>query len=436
MAAKPGPGETIVQRTSIESSNQQQDPDKLPPFWEYVESLNDADWASQGYRFVIERGRKELKSDERSYIGDFFEKLTPADIAKRWGGGDYTIWFKVPPKGQQLKYKVGLKVDGAPLTAAVGASASSNGAVAPGDPISQMISMFREEMRGLREELKLARGGDAATQAVQQAVGLTGQVFSAATQAATQTLTNIAGASHPAAAPNPMQDIQMQLMQAMIAKMLNPSDPIETFAKMLAAVKTLGLGGAVGSGSTVAQLAIEGIRVLPQAISEGVKGLQYWHLAEEARARQVATMRGQNPNPINVTPQPPPPVSAAAPPAPPPPVNATANPAPQSGGGEAPSVQVNIESIEIGLVRILANQAFTIEEAAHRAAALMEDLVPGMPDQVAAAGEAQILKLFQERPILMQVPQNPRLTEFIKKFIEVVRAAPYVAPPQPNAPPA
>ena len=100
-------------------------------------------------------------------------------------------------------------------------------------------------------------------------------------------------------------------------------------------------------------------------------------------------------------------------------------------------MEVNIETIEMGLARILMNQSFTIEEAAHRAAALMEDLVPGMPDKVASAGEAQILMLFQTRPLLMQVPQNPRLTEFIRKFIEVVKAAPVMTTAQPpNVPPA
>jgi hypothetical protein len=438
MAVKPAPGETILQetRTRIESNLPPSDPDKLPPFWEYIDSLNEADWASGGYRFILERGRKELKSDERSYIGDFFEKLTPADIAKRWGGGDYTIWFKVPPKGQQLKYKIGLKIDGAPLSSTGGASASSyssNGQSS--DPLMRLVDLMDRRFTALEAKLETATGSGAASAAVQQAVGLTGRVFEAATAAATGTLSNIAGGTR--APQNTLEETLTILAKA--KEIFGPpaggpvSNSVKDFLEMLTAIKGAGLLGApAGAGSTVAQLAIEGIRVLPAAISEGVKGLEHWHLAEEARARQVAIMRGQNPNPINVTPQP----AAATAPPPPPPVNAAASPAaaPPAGG---PTVEVNIEVIEQGLVRILNNQSYTIEEAAHRAAAMMEDLVPGMPDRVANAGEAQILQLFQTRPILLNVPQNPRLTEFIKKFIEVVKSAPVMTAQQPaNVPPA
>ena len=98
---------------------------------------------------------------------------------------------------------------------------------------------------------------------------------------------------------------------------------------------------------------------------------------------------------------------------------------------------MSIEQIELGIRNILLNPSLTIDESAHRVAALMEDLNPGMPDQVAAAGEDQILRLFQTRPILQSVPQNPRLTEFIKKFIEVVKTAPVIQPAPPaGTPPA
>jgi hypothetical protein len=431
----PGEVEVKVTRTHIESKTpQQEDKEKLPPLWEYVEALTDADWASGGYRFIIERGRPEWKGDDRTYIGDFFEKLMPADIAQRWGGGDYTIWFKIPPKGQQLKFKNLLRIDGAPKISTGGASSSSNGNNPSSDPLMRFVDMMDRRMQQMEAKLDAATGSGASSRAVEQAVGLTGQVFSAATAAATSTLQSIAGGSTRG---NPLLE-GLELLKA-AKEILGPppggpvSNSVKDFLEMLTAIKGAGLLGAPAAGNTVAQLAIEGIRVLPAAISEGVKGLEHWHLAEEARARQVALMRGQNPNPIDVTPHAPaapPPVSANAPP-PPPPVNP--NPTVQG----APAVEVNIETIELGLARILLNQSFTIEEAAHRAAALMEDLVPGMPDKVASAGEAQILMLFQTRPLLMQVPQNPRLTEFIKKFIEVVKAAPVMTSPQPpNVPPA
>jgi hypothetical protein len=435
MTVKPATGEVLVEerRTRIESkTGQSEDTEKLPPFWEYIESLNEADWASGGYKFTLERGRKELKADERSFIGDFFEKLTPQDIAKRWGGGEYTIWFRIPPKGQQLKYKVGLKIDGAPITSSVGGSFSSNGnTITSNDPLMRLVDVMDRRLAAMELKLEAASGSGAASAAVNQAVSLTGQVFSAATDAAKNSLSRLSGSG----GENTIMD---RFVTAAIDRLLAPPAPpsaatntVKDFLDMLTAIKGAGLLGTPAAGNTVAQLAIEGIRVLPQAISEGVKGLEHWHLAEEARARQLALQRGAQP--IDVTPHAPaapPPVSANAP-QPPPPVNP--NPTVQG----APTVEVNIETIEMGLARILMNQSFTIEEAAHRAAALMEDLVPGMPDKVASAGEAQILMLFQTRPLLMQVPQNPRLSEFIKKFIEVVKAAPVITQQQPpNVPPA
>jgi hypothetical protein len=430
MTVRTAPGEVEVKeiRTRIESKPTTDEPDKLPPLWEYVESLSDADWASGGYRFQIERGRPEWKADDRIYIGDFFEKLTPQDIAKRWGGGDYTIWFKIPPKGQQLKYKKLLRVDGAPNTSTTGASSSSNGnANTSSDPLMRFVDMMDRRMQQMEAKLDAASGSGAASKAVEQAVQLTGQVFSAATGAATSTLQNIAGGKDHNA--NPLMD---KLLGAAIDRMLAPpaapspaTNTVKDFLDMLSAIKGAGLMGAPPAGNMVAQLALEGIRVLPTAISEGVKGLEHWHLAEEARARQLAMQRGAQP--IDVAPH-----AALAAPPPPPPVNAAASPAAAPQGA-----QVTIEIIETGLVNILVNQSFTIEEAAHRAAALMEDLAPGMPEKVAKEGEAQILMLFQTRPILMQVPQNPRLTEFIRKFIEVVKAAPVMTTAQPpNVPPA
>jgi hypothetical protein len=46
-------------------------------------------------------------------------------------------------------------------------------------------------------------------------------------------------------------------------------------------------------------------------------------------------------------------------------------------------------------------------------------------------GEKGILMLFQNRPILKQVPVNPRLAEFIKKFIVAAQewAADHQQPP-------
>lgn len=438
MTVRTAPGEVEVKtiRTHIETgAKPNEDPDKLPSLWEFVDSLTDGDWASGGYRFIIERGRPEVKAEERVYIGDFFEKLTPQEIARRWGGGDYTIWFKIPPKGQQLKYKKLLRVDGPPQNSNGAAGSSSYGRDAQSnDPLLRLVDVLDRRLAQMETKLD-ASGIGAANEAAKQALLLNSQVFGAALPAVSGALSQISGGGN-GNNQNPLID---KLLTAAIERLFSPPPSNALTDKLLSAAieRMLAPPPPAQATSAAAQLAIEAIRVLPAAISEGVKGIEHWHLGEEARARQAAIMRGANP--IDVTPRVATPATAAAP-APPPPVNASASstPAAQPATQGAATVEVNIETIEAGLVRILTNQSYSIEEAAHRAAALMEDLVPGMPDKVASAGEAQILYLFQTRPILQAVPQNPRLTEFIKKFIEVVKTAPVMThtQPPPNVPPA
>ena len=432
MPVKVAEGQTVVEvrRTRVASTSTSNNREKRPDFWDYVEALNPADWASKEYRYVIERGAKELKSDQRIWVAEIYDKLMPADIAKQWGGGTYTIWFKGPPKANQILYKEQIIIEGGTKSDAhTGLPTNGTGASQSNDPLLRLVDVMDRRLASMEAKLDAASGSGAASKDVEQAVQLTGQVFSAATTAATGTLNSIAGGNRPAVE----DDIEREFKRAMIQRMLNPPDEIAKFAAMITAFKGImpELGGAAHAGSPLTQLAIEGMKALPTMIQEGVKGLEQWKLGEEARARQAAILRGQG-APINITPQAaaPPPV-AGAPPAPPP---VAAAPPPENPSGV---VQVSIEQIELGIRNILLNPSLTIDESAHRVAALMEDLNPGMPDQVAAAGEDQILRLFQTRPILQSVPQNPRLTEFIKKFIEVVKTAPVIQPAPPaGTPPA
>lgn len=446
MAVKPVPGETIeeVKRTRVIGSGVAKEASEESDLWEYVEALNEADWASGGYRFTIERGRPEWKSEDRVFVARIAEKITPEEIAKRWGGGDYTIWFKIPPKGQQLKFKKLLRIDGAPLpngtAPAVGTGGGSfAGAAGSNDPIIRMLDMMERRFASLEQKFEQSTGIGANNDAVKQAVLLTGDVFRAATTAATGTLQGIAGGNNGGAASSPMMEMQMMFMKAMIEKMINPpqpTDPIKTFGDMMAAIKGLGILNAGGPAqSPWTAIGVQAIQAIPTAISEASKGLELWSRAEEMRYRTAALQRGQNPEPINVRPQP-----AAHPPAPapvaaaPPPPQAEYNP---DGGAQDMNLR-QLEAVETGLVNILNNQTLSIDEAANAAASMIQSLMPGAPEALANSGEAELLKLFQQRPILARgVPQNPRLTEFIKKFIEVVGVAPIAMQAQPpNVPPA
>jgi hypothetical protein len=418
MAVTVARGQTVVEvkRTSVEDAeNTQTTRAKHPPFWEFHDSLSVADWGSKEYETRLYRG---TRGHAGPFCGVFYEPTPPEKIQSKFGGGPYVLYFKVgSEKQRQLRYCEELEIEGQPLT---GAAVNANGSSAGLDATSQMIAMFREEMRGLREEIKMARGGDAAAKAVENAVGLTAQVFGAATNAATGTLARIADAGHQAPASNPLYD---ELMKAMINKMLNPIDPIETFGKMLTAVKGLGI-----ADQSRTSLAIELARQIPVVTQSVTKGLEEWRLAMEANARAATAMRGPGADarPITVSTREVP--GSSAPPAKP--YQAEASAAPPPGG-----VAIPMEIIEVGLANILTNPLFSIEDAAYRAIGLMEDLIPGMPDKVVSFGEEQILALFTTRPLLLHVPKNPRLTEFVKKFIEIVKNAPVAAAQEPAAVP-
>jgi hypothetical protein len=231
-----------------------------------------------------------------------------------------------------------------------------------------------------------------------------------------------------------MDDLNKQLMAAVIAKILNPSDPIESFTKMAAAMKATGF---FGGGDSKAGIALELVRQVPTIANTLVQGMEHWRFAEEARARQTAILRGANP-PIPVTPvqQPNPQPNVIQMPAP---AAAPADAQPASNPPPAPPVQIEvpqmpIETLEQMLCNIIVDPGLTVDQAANEACALIERSMPGMTDKMISQGEAWLLGLFSQRPVLQQVANHPKLPEFVKKFIEVVKAAPVIQSVNPAAP--
>ncbi len=384
--------------------------------WDYIASLTPEQWGRENLMVYLYR------YDEKGNpwgIGKFTGPLDEFKVLEMFGGGRFNLKMK---RGPQLIINDDFQLEGPARTP------GANGAASPNTSATPSEGALLTTINALIEELRAARGGTLATDAIRSAMTLQGQVFGAGVEAVKSTLSH--AASPAAAVPDPMRDIQMQLMQAMIAKMLNPTDPIETFAKMAAAVKALpGFGG----GSDKTGIALELVRQVPTIANTLVQGAQAWRLAEESRERQIALTRGAQP-PISVTPIQHPPANVVEMPTPAAtPAASAAAPAP------APPVQVEvpqmpIETLEQMLCNIIADPGLTIDQAANEACALIERSMPGMTDQMVVRGEEFLLGLFRERPVLQQVANHPRLPEFVKKFIEVVKAAPVVQPPNPAAP--
>jgi len=449
MAVRPAANEILeeTKRTRIlPGEPEEKEAVAKPDIWEFVETLKPVmNLDKPEYEFTIYRGRKSQRADEKEWIGKFYEPMRREVIQQKFGGGEYNVWLKVGP-GLQLRYNVDLKISGQPLN-----QPETRPNVMPGDAQSQLLYMFREEMKALREELRQSRGGDLGLEAVKQALALNGTVFSSAATAATGTLQRLAdGGSGGGHAPGPMEDLMKTFMTAAIAKMLNPADPIENFSKMAQAMGALGfkMGGAPGGEKLVDKLALGLVNQLPM-LTQHVSGIMDgYRRAEEAKLNALAITRGMQP-PINVAPQP-------QPAAPPPPSNVVQMPSPQSeappvSNGEPTPEQVAqaeqmMQYIEQKIVEILANQSLTPEEAAVQALTFIDITDPvskhpngrNLIDEILQHGKLGLDWIFSNRPILQQVPKDERLEAFKLAFIEQGRPAPMPEnlKPDPATPPA
>lgn len=443
MAVRPAAGEVVRETKTItiepaDKANGKTQP-QHPPMWDFIESLTPEQWASREYEITLYRG---TKNGDKVWCGKYYEPLDPERIKKEFGGGSFNLWVKVPP-GRQLRYNQDIQIAGAPKEEPISMPS-------PTDPMGQMMLMMRDELRALREEMRQGRGGDLQLEAIKQALSLNGQVFSNAATAATGTLQRLAGGDPTAHAPSPMEAMMTQFMTAAIAKMLNPADPIENFAKMAQAMAGIGfkIGGNAGGEKLLDKLAVGLVNQLP-VLSQHVAGIMDgYRRAEEAKAATAAIARGIQP-PITVQPIPQPAAPA------PPPTNVIAMPAPaaetQPANGElTPDQKVQMEQlvnyIEQKVVEIFMDESLTPEQAAIQALTFIDVTDPvkahpdgrNMIDELLKHGELGLNWIFANRPILKQVPQGERLEAFKRAFLENGRRvpAPENLQPNPDTPPA
>src|SRR5579864_695676 len=226
MAVKvaPAPGSVIeeTKRTRVIPANSPDNEAEKPwrnlDKWDYIGSLTPEQWGREN--LVVYLYRYDDKGNPWG-IGKFTGALDEFKVLEMFGGGRFNLKMK---RGPQLIINEDFQLEGPPKTPGVNGAA----AVSPSGTPSE--GALLTTINALIEELRAARGGTLATDAIRSAMTLQGQVFGAGVEAVKSTLSHAA----PAAAPSPMDELQKQLMQAMIAKMLNPTDPIETFAKMAA----------------------------------------------------------------------------------------------------------------------------------------------------------------------------------------------------------
>ena len=315
MAVKVQPGSTVVetkQTTVVPSNEARRLSDGTPlvsqsEFWDWMESTSPETLAK--YETVINLyrvdGTKRSLCEQIYYPPDAV-RFSRGWIKKFYGGGVYNVLVRIE---KQLRFNIDLPIEGMPKTAeeieiAKNPGASGNGASPSYSGAGSETTIVLRELVGmLRDELRAARGGGASETAVNNAVALSGQVFSSAVGAATETLRQVNGAG--SAAPNPMDDLTKQFMAAAIGKLLNPSDPIETFGKMMLAMKAINdqSGGGGAQQETLVQTVV---RVLPQVLDKVQSGMANMATLRQQELEIMRLRGGAPPNAITVRPHRPP----------------------------------------------------------------------------------------------------------------------------------
>jgi len=418
-------------------------------FWDWIEStpigtLGKYDVQINVYRRGL-NGKSESLCEQLNFPPD------QVNFSRRWlktfyGGGPYKIMVKME---KQLRFNIELDIEGLPKNPAEveAAKTGHNGSGAGGPsytPSSEMgflVQALRESNAALLAEIRSSRGGDLQTDALRNSMSLGTEVLRQAVPAVGQIVANAAAAGGGGGAMSTLQD---KLFTAMIERLLNPPQPpdaLATFERVSTVLKNLAPAEGGGGGETIAQTFV---RVLPQVLDKVSSGMATMAQLREQEIRAMQMRGGAPPPTINIppaqpsfpAPQPPAPSADPSASAPPPP------PVPPAGMGM-------LEFLEVGIARIANNPNLTVEAAATEMLILLDAYVPEMVNGTVedANAESELLKMFREHPILQQVPQNPRLTELIQKFLEKARESrtplaataaeqPAEQPPFGGAPPA
>ena len=423
-----------------------QNAEAMPDFWEYIEGLTPEQWNDHIVYLYREDPKASTYSGEFAYLDKFVGYIevrpglqVPMDergiieqaIKEKFGGRAFRLICK---RGKQ-RVTVGKCVNEAP----------------PKYPDTNPQQHFSGPLpnAGPTDASVASKAIDVMAAQQPDAMRLAMDVLRSASDIVMKQ-----GQSHtPAAAP--VSDLDAELKRAMIKRMLEPPDPIAEFAKYkelfappqnalvdklvgMALEKFMTPAPAISGRTTLLDLGREALPVLAGTVKEAMTN---WRMGVEAQRDAIALQRGMNPG----TPMP----AAALPPQPLPPATDAVPAAPAAQTNPQPPADNNppFEWLEMKIVEILKDKDFTVDQAVdetlaflYRAHSAVVGLLLDPPkiDPRLSPGEQGVLQLFQHRPILQQVPVNPRLAEFIKKFIAAAKDAEAQrlgVAPQPEPPP-
>lgn len=413
---------------------------RTPDFWEYTEKLSEADWQRNPKHtlYIYRRNTDAGPMIPLERLNGFFpvpgsdpvslndrEELEIA-LAQKYGGGTYRLILK---KGSERITEGRISVDGPPKNTRPGIldspEANPNAAtVSTGDPSSDVAKtamnlVANHEGEGMRLGMEAMKGS--------------AEII--------QRLASQAGNAPPTST---MDELLKQAMILMMQRAMNPPDPLELITRLLPLLDRGGGSGTGGAPNSLVDKILETglervlnpapsgpisstgaalVSQLPQIAGYVTEAVREWRVGSEAQLQTAHIMAANANRPalpaVPGTVQPPPgpvrPITQAT---------QVAPPAAQAMPPGAPS----LEFIEEKIVDIL-KKPISADEAADEVLTFLDLMAPtddtnhrpGMVDQLAACSEAQLVQLFQTRPVLKQYHDLARLQEFVRSFLKYAK---------------
>lgn len=414
---------------------------KTPDLFEYIEALPPGDWQRHPKHtlYIYRRHGDVGAGTPLEKLFGFFpvpgQDPVPLNdreeleivVGQKYGGGNYRLVLK---KGSERISEGRISIDGPPKNTRPGildsAEANSNGAnPQPGAETTESVA---------KTAMNIV--------ANQESQGL--QIGMAALHSAADVVQRLANPQPGAPAPQSDTDLLMkQVLVAMLQKALNPPDPLDLITKLLPLLDRGGNSGGGGGAPNslvekiletglervlnplptgpVSSTGAELVRVFPQVAAYASEAVKEWRAGSEAQL-QTAQIMAANQNrpalPPGAQPNPARPITQATQLAPP--------PAPVPSEVQAMPQGPSLEFIEGKIVEIL-KKPISADDRADEVLSFL-DLMdpsapghPGMVDQLAACSEAQLVQLFQTRPVLRQYHDLARLQEFVRSFLKYAK---------------
>jgi hypothetical protein len=255
--------------------------------WEnVVQKLTPDQW--QGHIMRVYRADEKWDRSSSPIDNTFTSSFTEEDLRKRFGGGRFLLWLYGPPKRQTLLAKYRATLDGDPIVNTIPRNPQA-GVGSETVALEAMRMYANPEFVRMQMQMMVT----AATEAMALIKSQMPQA-----QDPLQTLRNakeILGIG----GPNPMDEINKMLMQAMVQKLLNPpeTNSLDATLSLVDKIKNSGLFG----GTPKADLAATFANNLPMLVDRMVSGLHEFRLRAESEERAIRLQRGEiRPNDPNV----------------------------------------------------------------------------------------------------------------------------------------